>query len=145
MQFLEQHQADWKDISMVFGLPLGKWSENATEANATVADQTFWADTMWPKLDKVAQQVTADILLPSYGADLLGEFSDVRPKNRSLDVQELAAVRDRDLIAAGQALPIGGAVHHRDDPDGAGRLLRQRQHHLHGRRPLRRRPDRCPR
>ena len=63
----------------VFGLPLGLLSENATEANASIAERVFIERTLWPKLVRLAGKLTAE-LLPFWGPDLLAEFDDIRPR-----------------------------------------------------------------
>ena len=90
MQFIEGRRWNREELLMLFGIPLGKWSENATEANAVVADTTFLRDTLWPKLLRVTQELTRDIMLPFYGDDLVVQPQDIRPQNRALELQEMA-------------------------------------------------------
>jgi len=77
MQFLEQLKWGKDEIFLIFGIPLGKYVENATQANANVAERTFINETLWPKLCRVGQKVTAEVL-PRYGDDLVGQFEDIR-------------------------------------------------------------------
>lgn len=92
MEFLEGRRFSREEIFQIFGIPMGKWSENATEANAKVAEQTFRNDVLWPKLVRMAQKITAEVL-PRYGEGLQGQFEDVRWVS---DEQQLM---EADLVA----------------------------------------------
>ncbi len=78
MDFLAGRRFNREEIFQAFGIPPGMWSENATEANALVAERLFIERTLWPKLVRLAGKITAE-LLPFWGADLVAEFADVRP------------------------------------------------------------------
>lgn len=88
MEFLEYRQFTREEIFLIFGIPLGKYSENATEANANVAERTFLNETLYPKLVRVQQKITAEIL-PRYGDNLVAEFEDVRWTDKEKQLQEL--------------------------------------------------------
>ena len=53
-------------ILNIFGIPVGLVSENATEANAKVAERQFIERTLYPKLVRIAQKISQE-LLPFYG------------------------------------------------------------------------------
>jgi HK97 family phage portal protein len=82
LDFLRGRQAYRDEILSVFGVPLGLISENATEANATVAERQFVERTLYPKLVRIAQKITQE-LLPFWAdagyADCVAEFDDIRP------------------------------------------------------------------
>ena len=67
LDFLQGRQAQRDEILNIFGIPVGLVSENATEANAKVAERQFIERTLWPKLARIAQKITQE-LLPFYGA-----------------------------------------------------------------------------
>jgi HK97 family phage portal protein len=77
LEFLRGRQAQRDEILAAFGIPLGLIDANATEANATVAERQFVNRTLWPKLVRLADKLTTD-LLPFYPGTLLAEFDDVR-------------------------------------------------------------------
>jgi HK97 family phage portal protein len=89
VDFLAGRRFNREEIFQVFGLPLGMLSENATEANARIAERVFVERTLWPKLVRLAGKLTAE-LLPFWGSDLLAAFDDIRPQDVA---QRLAEVR----------------------------------------------------
>jgi HK97 family phage portal protein len=82
MDFLNARRFNREEIFQIFGIPVGMYSENATEANALVGERVFVERTLWPKLVRIAEKITTD-LLPFYGAGLAGRFDDIRPQDRS--------------------------------------------------------------
>jgi hypothetical protein len=106
MQFLEGRQWTREEIFAVMGVPLGKYSENATEANATVADATFIKETIWPQLVMVAEEITAKILHPLYGPEYVVQFEDIRPQDKQLWLSELTAVAGGAIDLSGGRAPI---------------------------------------
>jgi HK97 family phage portal protein len=106
MQFLEMRKWTREEIFQVFGVPIGKWSENATEANAQVAEQTFLNDTLWPKLVRVAEELTAHLIQPVYGPQYEARFSDVRTVKRQELLNELQIVARGAVSSMGQWIPI---------------------------------------
>ncbi len=92
LDFLRGKQLTRDEILHIFGIPLGIMSENATEANAIVAERQFIERTLYPKLARVAQRITQE-LLPFYGEDLVAEFEDIRPRNTQERMAEIAAAR----------------------------------------------------
>ena len=65
-------------------------SENATEANAKVAERQFIERTLYPKLVRIAQKITQE-LLPFYGPDLVAEYEDIRPTDAAARLDEIRA------------------------------------------------------
>ena len=88
MDFLSARRFNREEIFQIFGIPVGMFSENATEANALVGERVFIERTLWPKLVRIAEKITTD-LLPFYGAGLAGRFDDIRPQDRSQQFEEL--------------------------------------------------------
>lgn len=92
LDFLAGRRSNREEVLNIFGVPLGILSENATEANATVAERLFIERTLYPKLVRVAQRITQE-LLPFYGAGLVAEFADIRPTDASLRLSEIETAR----------------------------------------------------
>ncbi len=88
LDFLQGRQAQRDEILNIFGIPVGLVSENATEANAKVAERQFIERTLYPKLVRIAQKITQE-LLPFYGADLVSEFDDIRPTDAKARLEEI--------------------------------------------------------
>jgi HK97 family phage portal protein len=88
MDFLNARRFNREEIFQIFGIPVGMFSENATEANALVGERVFVERTLWPKLVRIAEKITTD-LLPFYGAGLTGRFDDIRPQDRSAMFEEI--------------------------------------------------------
>ncbi len=92
MDFLSARRFNREEIFQIFGIPVGLLSENATEANALVGERVFVERTLWPKLVRLAEKITTD-LLPFYGAGLVGRFDDIRPQDRAQQLAELRLAR----------------------------------------------------
>jgi HK97 family phage portal protein len=92
MDFLNARRFNREEIFQIFGIPVGMFSENATEANALVGERVFVERTLWPKLVRIAEKITTD-LLPFYGAGLSGRFDDIRPMDRSQQFEEMRLAR----------------------------------------------------
>jgi HK97 family phage portal protein len=88
LDFLQGRRAQRDEILNIFGIPVGLVSENATEANAKVAERQFIERTLWPKLVRIAQKITQE-LLPFYGADLVAEYDDIRPTDTQARLAEI--------------------------------------------------------
>ena len=98
LDFLKGREAHRDEILHIFGVPTGLISDNATEANATVAERLFIERTLYPKLVRIARKITAD-LLPFWehgGGEVA--FDDIRPTD--------AQARLAEIQAAGAALSI---------------------------------------
>lgn len=88
LDFLRGRQAHRDEILNVFGIPIGLVSENATEANATVAERQFIERTLYPKLIRLAQKITQE-MLPFWQGDVLAQFEDIRPTDAHLRLQAI--------------------------------------------------------
>lgn len=91
MDFIAGRQFTKEEIYAIFGIPGGLLDKNATEANATVADQVFKEKTIWPLLCLLAEQITAQLVIPFYAVDHEAVFEDIRPVNRELELREVQA------------------------------------------------------
>jgi len=78
LDFLKGREAHRDEILQIFGVPTGLISDNATEANATVAERLFIERTLYPKLVRIAQKITVD-LLPFWERGAEAAFDDIRP------------------------------------------------------------------
>jgi HK97 family phage portal protein len=92
MDFLNARRFNREEIFQIFGIPVGMFSENATEANALVGERVFIERTLWPKLVRIAEKITTD-LLPFYPGELVARFDDVRPQDNAQLLAELDAAR----------------------------------------------------
>ena len=97
MEFLELRDFTKEEVMLAFGIPPGKFDKQATQANAITADATWKNDTLWPKLIRVAQQVTLELVQPFYGEQYLAEYEDIRPQNRELQIEELKVVAEGNV------------------------------------------------
>jgi HK97 family phage portal protein len=88
LDFLQGRRANRDEILNIFGVPIGMLSENATEANAKVAERVFIERTLYPKLVRLAQRLTQE-LLPFYGEGYVLEFEDIRPTDQHLRLEEI--------------------------------------------------------
>ena len=88
LDFLQGRKAQRDEILNIFGIPVGLISENATEANAVVAERQFIERALWPKLVRLAQKISAE-LLPFYPGDLIAEFDDIRPTDTQARLAEI--------------------------------------------------------
>jgi HK97 family phage portal protein len=92
LDFLGGRRAHRDEILSIFGVPVGMVDANATEANATVAERQFIERTLYPKLVRLAQKITSD-LLPFYDAPgrTHAAFDDIRPTDTTARLAELRA------------------------------------------------------
>jgi hypothetical protein len=88
LDFLNGRQAHRDEILNIFGIPVGLVSENATEANAKVAERLFIERTLWPKLTRIAQKITQE-LLPFYPGEHIALFDDIRPTDLQARLDEI--------------------------------------------------------
>ncbi len=88
LDFLQGRKAQRDEILNIFGIPVGLVSENATEANAKVAERLFVERTLYPKLVRIAQKISQE-LLPFYGDDLIAEYDDIRPTDTRARLDEI--------------------------------------------------------
>ena len=102
LDFLKGREAHRNEILNLFGIPVGLVSENATEANAKVAERLFIERTLWPKLARLAQKVTQE-MLPFWAGGVRGRVRG-HPSDR------LAGAAERDSRV------VPGTEHQRDSP-----------------------------
>jgi HK97 family phage portal protein len=88
LDFLQGRKAHRDEILNIFGIPVGMLSENATEANAKVAERLFIERTLWPKLVRLSQKITQD-LLPFWPGNYVAEFDDIRPTDTQARLDEI--------------------------------------------------------
>ncbi len=88
LDFLQGRKAHRDEILNIFGVPVGMVSENATEANAKVAERLFIERTLWPKLMRLSQKITQD-LLPFWPGNYVAEFDDIRPTDVQARLDEI--------------------------------------------------------
>ncbi len=92
LDFLAGRKAHRDEILSIFGVPVGLIDANATEANATVAERQFVERTLYPKLVRLAQKITRDVL-PFWGDGFVAEFDDIRPTDSAARIAEIGAAR----------------------------------------------------
>jgi hypothetical protein len=109
---------------------VGLVSENATEANATVAERLFIERTLWPKLVRIAQKISQE-LLPFWPGETVATFEDIRPTDVQARLAEIRTayplmsineIRERyyQLPAVAWGEQVVGAVQAQSaDPDTA--------------------------
>ena len=90
LDFLKGREAHRQEILNLFGIPVGLLSENATEANATVAERLFIERTLWPKLVRLSQKITQE-LLPFWSGEYEAVFEDIRPTDEQLRLEDIRA------------------------------------------------------
>lgn len=88
MDFLGGRVATREEILIDLGIPPGLLDKSVTEANATVADNTFKEKTIWPTLCLMAEQITGQVIIPFYGSEYEAIFKDIRPVNRKQELEE---------------------------------------------------------
>lgn len=88
MDFLKGREANRDEILNIFGVPIGLISENATEANAKVAERVFIERTLWPKLVRISQKITQE-LLPFWSGEAVAMFEDIRPTDTQARLEEI--------------------------------------------------------
>jgi HK97 family phage portal protein len=87
--FLNGRQFSKEEIFVIYGVPVALVDKNTTEANATVARATF-KENIFSLLGLMAEQITAQVIIPFYGEEYEVRFQDIRPVNVQLKLQEAA-------------------------------------------------------
>jgi HK97 family phage portal protein len=121
LDFLQGREAHRNEILNIYGIPVGLVDANATETNAQVAERMFVERTLWPKLVRVAQKITQE-LLPFWPGEHIAEFEDIRPTDAQARLEEIRVsypvlsvneIRERyyrlPAVEWG-ALPVGAAI-----------------------------------
>ncbi len=123
--FLASRQFSKHEILQIFGIPAGLYEENATQANAAIARETFLGDTIWPKLIRFSQKLTQH-LAPFFGDDLVLVPEDIRDNSANIAEVQAAAgyltvneIRQRywglDAVIGGD-VPLSKGVTSTPDP-----------------------------
>lgn len=105
MEFITGRQFNKEEIyqGLAPGL-LQMLDKNSTEANSIAGEKVFREYTLYPLLKRVQEKFTAKIL-PRYGDDsadgsgLVGEFEEIRARDRVLDMQERQAFERVHTVA----------------------------------------------
>lgn len=105
MEFITGRQFNKEEIyqGLAPGL-LQMLDKNSTEANSIAGEKVFREYTLYPLLKRVQEKFTARIL-PRYGdasadgSGLVGEFDEIRARDRVLDMQERQAYERVHTIA----------------------------------------------
>lgn len=105
MQIIEQMALDKEDILGAFGIPLGIISENATEANATVALNVYATWTIYPMLTALTEKLSKCLGM-LYGDDVKVVADDVRPQDKAYRLQLLATVSNGVIGPDGLRVPV---------------------------------------
>jgi len=126
LDFLQGREAHRNEILNIYGIPVGLVDANATEANATVAERMFVERTLWPKLVRLAQKITQE-LLPFWPGEHVAEFEDIRPTDAQARLDEIRVsypvlsineIRERyyrlPAVEWG-ALPVGSEKHNAEE------------------------------
>ncbi len=88
LDFLRGRESHRDEILNIFGIPVGLIDANATEANAQVAERMFVERTLWPKLVRVAQKISQE-LLPFWPGEHIAMFDDIRPTDAQARLDEI--------------------------------------------------------
>ncbi len=98
MQYLQSRQFTKEEIyqDLAPGL-LQILEKNATEANALAGEKTFREYCIWPMMQRIAEMFTA-ALLPRYGEKLVGEFKDIRHRDRQTELAEQQRYADSHTV-----------------------------------------------
>ena len=88
MEFLSGRTFTKEEIFALFAPGLASiLAVNATEANALAGENTLISKAVYPMQVSMAEKITSEIL-PLYGENLVGEFEDIRQKDRELQLRE---------------------------------------------------------
>lgn len=80
MEFLSGREFNKAEIYEALGVPLDPSDKEAW--------RWFLNNTVWPVLQIIAGQLTTQLVRPYFGPDIFAEFEDIRPQDRSMEVQE---------------------------------------------------------
>lgn len=92
-EFLASRQFNRDEIDRVYGVPEGFWSVKANRANSEQAFATLNNLTIWPLMNLLSEEITSQVLHRYYSPDLVGNFDDIRSKDRVLELKETDSQR----------------------------------------------------
>jgi len=99
MEFLSGRQFSKEEIYGILAPGLVQMlDKNATEANSVSGERTFREYAIYPDLVRIAEKFTAK-LLPRYGDNLVGEFEEIRIRDRNIEIVERAAYATVHTVA----------------------------------------------
>jgi hypothetical protein len=88
MEFLAGREFTKEEIYSLFAPGLASVLDvNATEANSKTGEATLMSKAVYPMQVSMAEKITSEIL-PLYGQNLVGEFEDIRERDRELILKE---------------------------------------------------------
>jgi hypothetical protein len=83
-EYLQSRNFNKEEIYEVYGVPTG----TTTDTGIKEQNREFINRTVWPLLEFIAGQITTQVAIPFFGPDVFVAFSDIRPQDRALAVQE---------------------------------------------------------
>ena len=119
MEFLAGRTFTKEEIFALFAPGLASiLAVNATEANAKTGENTLISKAVYPMQVSMAEKITSEIL-PLYGENLVGEFEDIRERDRELQL------REEEMFSRTHTLNEIRAEFYNDDPlvDERGNML----------------------
>lgn len=87
MDFIGSRNFSQGEIDRLFNVPGGFWTSNATEANARHAKAILIEMAVWPKIEKLSEDLKVQIVNRHYDESDIVEFDDIRPRNIELDIR----------------------------------------------------------
>jgi hypothetical protein len=76
------------EAGRIFGVFDGFWDKSANRASSERAEQNTVAYGAWPIMRMFSEDLTAQIIIPTYGIEYRVTFDDIRPRNIELDIKE---------------------------------------------------------
>lgn len=102
-EFIEGQKLNRMRIFGLYGVHPGLvLSEDVNLANARVAEHVFAKWTLAPKLTRIAEKVTADILAPHYGEGHELRFVDVVPRDQEFELRQWVSLLDRGALTVNE-------------------------------------------
>lgn len=99
----------------IFGVPDAYWSQEKAYKQGDAYNQLV-NDTVWPLLNFLAEDLTAQYIWPTYGDQYRLMFEDIRPRNIELDLKQKES--DRVIWTFNEAREAEGLDPHPDSDIG---------------------------